>query len=312
MTLHPFLANLVEQARHAGRPPLDEGTPEDARASMAQLKSVLGRGPEVARVSELGIPGDGGPIPARIYVPADARGIVIYVHGGGWVLGTLDEFDALARRIAVESGAAVVLPAYRLAPENPFPGGLSDVVSVLRHVASHAHEIDPAEAGIVVAGDSAGGNLAAVAVLEAREVAVRGQALIYPVCDGDLNTGSYREFGSGYPLTRRDMAWFYDLYLGAEQDRRLDARVSPMRRTDLAGAPPTLLITAECDVLRDECEAFGALLSAAGVPIAAHRIPGTTHGFFRFAELIEPARYAVRLVARFAQSRFVRDAETAR
>lgn len=298
--LHPFIINMLRQAAEAGRPPVHKTSLEVARAGLAASRAPLGAGPEIAHVADIELPLPHGTIPARLYRPEGAAGVTLYLHGGGWALAELDDFDALARQMAVASGTTLVLPRYRLAPENPFPAAFDDAVAALRWVAGAPEVLGSGP--IVLAGDSAGGNLAAQAALEAG-VEVAGQVLIYPVCDGALDTASYATFDAGYPLGRDDMAWFFDHYVGADRAMRLDPRVAPLRRGDLARSPQTLIVAAEHDVLRDEAAAYAAALAAAGVAVEHEVMPGVTHGVLRLFNHVSTAREAIDRIGGFIRAR---------
>jgi acetyl esterase len=234
-----------------------------------------------------------GGVPVRVYRPGDeaAGGACVYVHGGGWALGSLETHDALCSRIAAWARCAVVSVAYRQPPEHPFPAALDDVVTVLRVL----REPPPAGLGpgrIAVAGDSAGGNLAAAAALLVRaDVHLAHVLLLLPATDNrpDLYA-SYREFARGYPLTADDMSWYFEQYVGPRWADLDDARLAPMRCGDVSGLPSTTIVTAECDPLRDEAEAFGHRLVEAGVPVTTRRYIGTFHPFFLYFDRLEAAQ----------------------
>jgi acetyl esterase len=250
----------------------------------------------VAAVAELALPGGEGPIPVRVYTPAEAAAptpAVVYFHGGGWVIGSLDTHDGLCRALANRARAVVVSVDYRLAPESPFPAAPEDCYAAVGWVAAHGHEIGVDGGRIAVAGDSAGGNLAAVVSLMARDRGgpqLRHQALIYPVTDHDFERPSYRQNADGYLLTRAGMQWFWDHY--APTSRRSDAYVSPLRAEKLVGLPPATLVTAEFDPLRDEGEAYAARLSEAGVPVESVRYDGMIHGFVQLFPVFDAGRRA--------------------
>jgi len=210
-----------------------------------------------------------GGVPVRIYEPADWSGSVAYLHGGGWVMGNRESVDAVCRALAHASRARLVSIEYRLAPEHPFPAALDDALAA----------VGALDGDLVIAGDSAGGNLAAVV---ARKLPGRFklQLLVYPVTDAGVNTPSYGEFDGRYGLTAASMRRFWGLYLNGA--RGLDPDVSPLRADDLDGAPPAYVITASHDVLRDEGEAYAAALQRAGVPVDLRRVEGTIHGFWRW------------------------------
>jgi acetyl esterase len=234
-----------------------------------------------------------GGVPVRVYRPGDegAGGVCVYVHGGGWALGSLETHHALCSRIAARARCAVVSVAYRQPPEHPFPAALDDVVTVLRVL----REPPPAGLGpgrIAVAGDSAGGNLAAAAALLVRgEVDLAHVLLLLPATDNRPDRyASYREFARGYPLTADDMSWYFEQYVGGRWADLDDFRFAPMRGGDLRGLPPTTIVTAECDPLRDEGEAFGSRLVGAGVPVTTRRYLGTFHPFFLYFDRLEAAQ----------------------
>jgi acetyl esterase len=266
-----------------------------ARAAHAlETEHLAGRGPAVAGVRDLAVEGPGGPVALRAYRPAGEGplGVVAYLHGGGWMLGDLESCDAVCRALARAAGALVVQVDYRLAPEHGFPAGLEDAIAALRWLGERAGELGGDPARLAVAGDSAGANLATVAARRLRgEVALRHQALIYPVCDAGLNTPSFREFATGHGLSAAGMRRFWAVYLDGADGLEPDA--SPLRAPDLAGMPAAYVLTAEEDVLRDEGEAYAEALRAAGVPVTLRRWPGTIHGFWRWQRASAVARAAV-------------------
>ena len=269
-------------------PPAHEVPVEEARAAhSAETERLAGPGEEVAEVREVRVPSAGGEVPVRTYRPHDhTGGAVAYLHGGGWVMGTLDSYDTPLRALANASGAVVAAVDYRLAPEHRFPAALDDSLAAIRWLAANSGE------RLAVAGDSAGGNLAAVAALRLRgELPLRAQALIYPVIDSALNTPSYREFSDGHGLSAASMRRFWNLYLDGAPGDHPDA--SPVRATDLAGVAPAYVLTADEDVLRDEGEAYARALRKAGVSTELVRWPGTIHGFFRWLAVAGAAREAV-------------------
>ena len=320
--LDPEIQPIVDMMEAAEGPPPHLVPIAQARAAHDRESALLsGPGEEVADVRDVEAPGPGGPIPVRIFRPLAARAaggppaegapneggaaaggataggaipLVAYLHGGGWVLGTLDAFDPVCRALANASGAIVASIGYRLAPEHPFPAALDDARAAVRWLAAHAGELgaDPARLGI--AGDSAGGNLAAVTARRLRdegESPLRFQALIYPVCDSALNRPSYEENGVGFGLSGESMKRYWELYLDGADGRHPDA--SPLRAADLAGLPPAYVLTVRHDVLRDEGEAYARALEAAGVSVTLRRYDGAAHGFFRWIGKAQVARRAV-------------------
>ncbi len=292
MTLHPDARQFLDVIAESGAPPLTTMTPDEARAGSAFFVDLIGAGPEVAAVRDIEIPGPGGAIPARVYKPVpDPVGTVVYYHGGGWVLGCLDEFDAVCQALAAASGARVVSVDYRLAPEHRFPAAIDDAFAALVRVAAQ-HPEEP----IVVAGDSAGGNLAAVSALRAREAGgpeIALQVLVYPVVDCDLTRPSYAECsGSDLFLNTAEMVWLWDHYVPDEAERE-QPYVSPIRASDLNGLPPAYVVVAQHDPLRDEGLAYAAALESAGVPVTVARYDDQIHAFFWLVNVMETADRAV-------------------
>ena len=261
-------------------------TPEAVRSASAGGMSPRDE-TGLSAVDDIKVAGAEGMLPARLYRPAGVASpapVVVFVHGGGWTIGGIDSHDSIAARIAAESGCVVVSVEYRLAPEHKFPAPLEDCYAATTWVASHAGELGVDESRLAVFGDSAGGNLAAVVCLLARErggPAIRAQALVYPACDLTMSHPSIEENGKlGYLLSDDSIRWFTDHYIGGCSD--VDWRASPLDALDLSGLPPAFVVTAELDPLRDEGEAYAARLEEAGVPVTAVRADGECHGFFSF------------------------------
>ena len=292
MPLHPRVASLLELVESVGAPPIETQDPATARAERAML--VTPSKIEVPLVRDL----DAGGVPARLYRPVDddrTTGLVVWYHGGGWVLGSVDGHDDLCRDLCVRSGHAVLSVEYRLAPEHPFPAGLDDAVASIRWAYEHARELGADPERLAVAGDSAGGNLAAVVASRLRDTAAapRFQLLVYPVTDGTMGHPSYAENADGYFLTRDTMAWFWQHYVGSGS--RTDPACSPLHApaSALEGVAPALVITAEFDPLRDEGEAYASRLSEAGVPCTTTRYDGVIHGFFQMGDMIPEGSQAI-------------------
>jgi acetyl esterase len=239
----------------------------------------------MARAEDLTVPGDGGhAVPIRVLVPPQgARGVVVYLHGGGWVIGAIPEFDTMARKLAERTSCAVVLVDYRLAPEHRYPAAVDDSYAALEWTAAHLAEIAGRDdVPLIVAGDSAGGNLTAVMAQRARDrngPTIALQVLIYPVTDADFDRPSYRDPENQLILTREAMVWFWDHY-APDPAQRAEPDASPLHAASLAGLPPAVVLTAEHDVLRDEGEEYADRLRDAGVAVDFRRHAGQTHGFF--------------------------------
>ncbi|HWM22067.1 MAG TPA: alpha/beta hydrolase [Ilumatobacteraceae bacterium] len=284
MPLNDALTAFLTEMAASGVKPIADSTPEEVRNLTASLAELFGSGPEMERVEDHEIPVEGGSIAARVLVPsATPRGVLIYYHGGGWVIGgNIDEFDALGRKLADRTRCAVVLVDYRLAPEHRYPVAVDDSYAALEWVNARLAEIAGADVPIIVAGDSAGGNIAAVMARRSRDRGgppIAFQALIYPVTDADLDNASYTAAENQLLLDRASMVWFWDHYL-PDTERRAEPDASPLRADDLSGLPPAVVVTAEYDVLRDEGEAYADRLADAGVAVDRHRHAGQMHGFF--------------------------------
>jgi acetyl esterase len=244
------------------------------------------------------MPGPGGPIALRIYKPSNETNlpVVVFFHGSGFILCSLDTHDLICRQLCKASGAIIVSVDYRLAPEHKFPAASDDCLAATHWVGEHAKEFGGDPSRIALAGDSAGGNLAAVTALRVRDQGgpvLRGQLLVYPVTDHpSVPKPSYKECGEGLGLTDVSMRWFWDLYLADKSDLT-HAYASPLRAESLHGLPPAYIITAQYDVLRDEGELYGKRLSEAGVETRVERFSDMNHGFIFWVGVIDPATEAV-------------------
>lgn len=236
---------------------------------------------DVAHVEDLEVNAQGRTLPVRIYRPEDARGSVLFVHGGGWVTGSIDTQDGAARLLANRAGCAVVSVGYRKAPEAPYPAGLDDCEAALRWLAESGPALGLDAARPILGGESAGGNLAASLALRARDkgLPVGGQVLIYPVTDGRMGSQSYKEFGSGYMLEAEGMRNCYQAY-APDEATRLGPEVSVLLAEDLAGLAPAFVATCEFDPLRDEGRAYAARLVEAGVDVRFKEYRGALHGIW--------------------------------
>lgn len=289
--LDPGLAELRRTAAESGAAPMISLSPAEVRERITVGDRLCSAGPEVA-VSDVDIHAEGRSIRARAYLGARSRAVLVYAHGGGWVTGDLEYADELCRFLARDADCMVVSVDYRLAPEHPFPAGLADVESVTRWALAARPALP-----VAVAGDSAGGNLAAVVAAELRE-RLAFSLLLYPVTDHDPTTRSYRE--QTWPIGAADMGWFLDHYVAAAE--RDDPRVSPLRAPDLRGVPRTHLVLAGHDPLHDEGAAYAERLRAAGVYVAVVDHDDLCHGFLRFTAASSQAREARDAVVRVVAS----------
>jgi acetyl esterase len=274
-------------------PALVEMTPEQARGLGAIFMELTGPGPEMQAERDVQIPAPHGTIPARVYEPvADPPGTIAWYHGGGWVVGGLDDNNAVCRHLAEESGCRVVSVDYRLAPEERFPAAADDAYAALRWIAENIAGGSP----LVVGGDSAGGNLAAVVsqlALADGGPDITLQLLVYPVVDHDMTTASYQEFdGDRFLLNKREMVWFWDHYAPDAADRD-DPKASPLRAKSLAGLPAAFVVIAGNDPLRDEGLAYAEALEASGVPVTVTRFDGQIHAFFTIPNFIPTGNTAI-------------------
>jgi acetyl esterase len=295
MALHPQCRTFLDQLAAMGGPPLHELTPGEARARVLPPE-LGGEEQPVHTITNRKIPGDGGLLAVRVYRPSAAPSLpgLVYFHGGGFVLGGLDMNDRPCRALANASGCVVVSVDYRLAPEHQFPAAADDAYAATAFVAANAASfgIDPAR--LAVGGDSAGGNLAAVVALRARDAGgppLAFQLLVYPLVDFTDDSPSMREYADGHFLTAAGLEWFAQHYLPAAVDRR-QPWVSPMHAR-LAGLPPAFIQTAECDPLRDQGEAFARRLQEAGVRTELKRYEGMFHPFFSLPGVIDGGRTAI-------------------
>ena len=273
-------------AATADPPYLFDLGPVEARKTVDEVQSGEVEKPDV-EITDTTVPGGpSGAVSARILRPKGVQGqlpVILYAHGGGWVVGNSHTHDRLVRELAVGTGAAVVFPNYSPSPEARYPTAIEEIYAVLEWVAEHGAEQDLDAARIAVAGDSVGGNMTAALTLMAKQRSgpnLRAQVLFYPVTDASFDTGSYHDFAEGYFLRRDMMEWFWDQYT-TDEEERAEITVSPLRATtnDLAELPKALVITGEADVLRDEGEAYASKLRKAGVDVTATRYEGIIHDF---------------------------------
>jgi len=308
MPLDPKCRILLDLLVPPGARGLHEMEVGEAREMMVRLSRLRSGGEPVARLEDLAIPGPHGDIPVRVYAPEGAGPlpVLVYFHGGGWVIGSIETHDGTCRTLARLAGCIVVSVGYRLAPEHKFPIPLDDCVAAVGWVAGNAVSIGGDPTRIAVGGDSAGGNLATAVCLRVRDEAgpqLAHQILVYPATDAGCDSGSQLEHAEGYYLTRAGMLWFWNHYLGRAEDRD-HAHASPLRATDLRGLPPATVITAEYDPLRDEGEAYAERLREAGVEARLTRYDGVIHGFFGMTDALDQATQAMREVAASLRTAF--------
>ena len=307
--LHPEAEALLRGIQAAQARPLVALSPEEARASFLPEAWLGPVAPEV-RIGERMLPGPAGPVGIRIYAGGGAapRPVLVFFHGGGFVLGTLPEFDAFCARLALGADCVVVSVDYRLAPEHRFPGAFEDAWAALRWVGVHASEFAGNPERMAVAGDSAGANLAAGMGLLARDAGLRlsAQVLLCPWVDlreGAEAADAFKAFGDGLWLSTANIRWYRDHYLGCS-GRAEEPRVSPLLAGNFQGLPPALVITAEFDVLADQGRAYAQRLEGAGVPVDFRAYPGMLHDFATLPGCFSDAEGAIGQVASFLRKAF--------
>jgi acetyl esterase len=296
VTVHPEIRQFLDLVASLNRPPLSELSPQEARATVSADNANLPPGPDVDAVEDLRIPVRDGEIGARRYAPTGADAIIVWLHGGGWVICDLDTHDAMCRLLANAARATVISVDYRLAPEHPFPGPVDDCWDALSWIAAQHPDVP-----LIVGGDSAGGDLAAVMTLRARDAggpAIARQLLVYPVTDLSTRHPSYAECGDDPDsfLSADDMTWFASHYL-TDPAQASDPEASPLLAADLSNLPPASVVIADHDPLRDEGLAYAERLREAGVPVALHRYPDAMHAFVGFATIISRGREAIDALA---------------
>ena len=312
--LHPDAQKVVDLIIASGRPPFESLSPSEARVAYAASRAVLQPEPEdVAEVATLSAPGPGGDIPLRVYRgnglgKGGKHPALIYFHGGGWVIGDLDSHDQACRALANATPCMVVSVDYRLAPEHKFPAAAEDAIAATQWIAANAARLGIDSGRLAVGGDSAGGNLAAVVAIDARD---RGgprlglQFLVYPATDMRMDWPSAERHAQQLPLTRAAMDWFIAHYMRNDADKA-DWRASPLRAPSLKGLPPALIVTAAFDPLCDEGEAYAKALRAAGVTVAYEPFAGQIHGFLTMGRIVSDSRRLVERGAAALREAFAR------
>lgn len=292
MDIDPQMQVILQEIREANIPSLAQLTPTEARL----LPSVRQQNETAAETEDIELPGPAGPIPLRIYRPGSAQSPgMVFFHGGGWVLGSVDAYDGLCRTLCDRAGCTVLSVEYRLAPEHRFPAGAEDCFAATHWISEHEERLGITGDCLVVCGDSAGGNLAATVSYLAREAGgprVVGQVLIYPVVSFDEDTQSMLEYSDGPLLNRSELEWFRDYYLRSPADTR-DPLAAPLLIPDLTGLPSTLIVTADFDPLRDGAALFAERLRMAGVPVVHTNYEGVFHGFVEHYGRLDQADRAI-------------------
>lgn len=296
MAIDKATQQFLAQAAGPDAKPIHESTVAEARAGALQTLDLIGPGVAMAQVQnlELQCAEDASPFEVRVLKPsAQPKGIIVYLHGGGWVVSDIEAYDAIGRKLAAETGYTVVLVNYRKAPEHPYPAAPEDCWTALQWVDEHREELAVDNAPLVIGGDSAGGNLAAAMTLRARDTggpAIDFQVLVYPVTDADFDRPSYLDPENQLMLTAETMIWFWDHY--APIERRAEEAASPLRAASLAGLPDAYVVVAEHDVLRDEGEAYAQRLADEGVDVELELFEGQMHGFISMLNIL-PSSAAV-------------------
>ena len=305
VVLDPDAAAVYKAFQDAGRPAYETLTPPEAREFYTQARFVMNPDPpELESTKDIAIPAPHGSIPARLYTPKTLRkkdGLapcLVFFHGGGWVIGNIETHDVVCRKLAHEGELLVISVDYRLAPEHPFPAPVDDAITATRWAADNAKQLAIDASRLLVGGDSAGGNMAAVVAIAARDgqgPKLAGQVLVYPGTDFSMKTASHSDPTTSILLTHSVIRWFKNHYLGNADIN--DWRASPARAKTFARLPPAYVLTAGGDPLCDEGVEYAARLKEAGVPVAYRHFPGQFHGFFTMGKLLNQANIAVSEIA---------------
>jgi acetyl esterase len=308
MALDPACATILEAM--AGAPSFEDMTIEESRQMVMAFVPFMGEPEEVAEVIDLKVDTPDGAVPIRVYTPGGTGPFpaAVYLHGGGWATGNLDLTDPLCRMFATRAGCVVVSVDYRLAPEHPYPAALDDAYAVTAWVAKAADQLN-VDGRVAVVGDSSGGNLAAAVALLARDrngPSISLQILVYPATAGfDPDTASHAEFGQGHLITTKGFQMFWELYTGGT-DPGPGSYAAPLHVPDLSRVAPAVVLTAECDPMRDEGEAYAAKLESSGVPVARKRYDGMIHGFLYMPAVVGTARDAIDDISASLRKAFAR------
>jgi acetyl esterase len=305
VVLDPDAAAIYKAFLEAGRPAYETLTPPEAREFYSQARFVMSpEAPELESAKDIAIPAPHGSIPARLYTPKTLRKkngfapCLVFLHGGGWVIGNIETHDVACRKLAHEGELLVLSVDYRLAPEHRFPAAVDDAITATKWAADNAQQLGIDASRLLVGGDSAGGNMAAVVTIAARDgqgPKLAGQVLIYPGTDFSMKTASHSDPTTSILLTHSVIRWFKDHYLGNADIN--DWRASPARAKTFAGLPPAYVLTAGGDPLCDEGIEYAARLKQAGVAVAYRHFPGQFHGFFTMGKLLNQANVAVTEIA---------------
>lgn len=304
MPLNEQAKAFLDQLAASNAPAWNEIPPSEGRELFASMTDFFGEGPELDRVEDRNVAG----VPVRVYAKnaPEPQPVMVFFHGGGWVIGDLNTHDSICRHLAVESDSVVVAVDYRRAPEHRYPAALDDCYNVTRFIAQNPAEFGGAAGKVGVIGDSAGGNLAAAVCLKARdddEFTLQLQVLIYPVIEPTCETRSFDDFAEGYGLTAEVMKWFWQQYVDGYVPAS-DAYLSPGRAIRLGSLPPAHVVTAEFDVLRDEGEAYAARMAKGGTEMTLRRYNGVIHGFFHLRTVFDDAQTALSDIASVIKQRF--------
>ncbi len=289
--IHPALHRYIESLRQSPPPHPSTMTLDERRTHYREATRAWWPEPHPVEVRDLSIDLVDRRLAARLYVPTDdeGRALIVYFHGGSFVVGDLDSHDGLCRRLASDARVRLLAVDYRRAPENPFPAAIDDAVDVVRYLAAHRGDVAQHDAALVVMGDSAGATIATVAAsLIGREVGLAAQVLLYPTLGPEMLTDSAHVYATGYGIELDHLRYDYGLYLAGQVDHT-DPRVSPLMNEDLTGAPPAIIVVAQCDPLRDEAVAYAGLLEHFDVPVTLLEAEGMVHGFIRLGGTIPQA-----------------------